>query len=131
MLSKEPMQVEILLPSEKFFSCQASKIYAVADNGSFGLLPNHSDLVASLVPSVLIITDHQGQDLYFGIDQGLLIKNNKKVEIAVRRALQGKDLNSLAIEIEDYFSSLDDAEKQARTAISKLEAGIVRQLNKL
>lgn len=131
MLSQEPMQVDILLPAERFFSCQASKVYAVADNGAFGLLPNHSDLVASLVPSVLVITDTQGQDLYFGIDQGLLIKNNKKIEIAVRRALQGKDLATLATEIESYFSSLDDTEKQARTAISKLEAGIVRQLNKL
>lgn len=127
----QPMQVEILLPAEKFFSCQASKVYAVADNGAFGLLPNHSDLVASLVSSVLVITDTNNQELYFGIDQGLLIKNNKKVEIAVRRALQGKDLASLAAEIDEYFSALDDAEKQARTAISKLEAGIVRQLNKL
>ena len=125
------MQVEILLPAEKFFSCQASKVYAVADNGAFGLLPNHSDLVASLVSSVLVITDTNNQELYFGIEQGLLIKNNKKVEIAVRRALQGKDLASLAAEIDEYFSALDDAEKQARTAIYKLEAGIVRQLNKL
>lgn len=125
------MQISIRLPDKLFYQGQAQKLYAQAENGAFGLLPKHMDFVTSLVPSVLIITAEQGEELFFGIDQGLLIKHGKEVEVAVRRAILGQDLISLAQQVQQSFMQEDEEEREARTALAKLELGMVKQLNEL
>ena len=51
------MQVQLRLPTRTLFSGPARHVFAVALDGAFGLLPRHADHVASLQPSVLIVTD--------------------------------------------------------------------------
>lgn len=125
------MHVNLRLPTRLLFSCEASKVFAEAENGACALLPNHTDFVTALSPSVLIITDAQGQEQYFGIDQGILVKQGHQVDIAVRRGVQGEDLASLNDTIQTTFLEVDEDERVARTALSKLEAGIVRRFSDL
>lgn len=125
------MKVNIRLPTRLLFTGEATRIYAVAENGAFGVLPNHTDFVTSLVPSVLILTTVTGEELYFGIDQGLFVKQGHTAEIAVRRGLQGDDLATLSDSIEATFTEVDEEERAARSALSRLEAGIVRRFGDL
>ena len=125
------MQVNLRLPTRLMYSGAAKKVFAEAENGAFAMLPNHTDFVTALAASVLVVTDAQGLELFFGIDEGLLIKNGHQVDIAVRRALQGEDLISLNQSIQANFVEVDEEERVARSALSKLEAGIVRRFSDL
>lgn len=125
------MQVNLRLPTRLLFSCEAKKVFAEAENGAFALLPKHTDFVTALLPSVLVITDAAGVEQYFGIDQGVLVKHGYNVDIAVRRGVQGEDLASLNETIQATFIEVDEDERVARTALSKLEAGIVRRFSDL
>lgn len=125
------MQVNVRLPTRLLFSCEAEKVFAEAENGAFAMLPKHTDFVTALVPSVLVITDATGVERYFGIDQGVLVKHGYHVDIAVRRGVQGDDLASLNETIQASFVEVDEDERVARTALSKLEAGIVRRFSDL
>lgn len=125
------MQVNLRLPTRLLFSCEAGKVFAEAENGAFALLPKHTDFVTALLPSVLVITDAAGEEQYFGIDQGVLVKHGFEVDIAVRRGVQGDDLASLNETIQATFIEVDEDERVARTALSKLEAGIVRRFSDL
>ncbi len=125
------MQVHVRLPTRLLFSGTALKVFAEAENGSFAMLPKHTDFVTSLLPSVLVVTDASGTELFFGLDQGVLVKSGYQVDIAVRRAVQGDDLNSLNQVIQTTFLEVDEEERVARTALSKLEAGIVRRFSDL
>lgn len=125
------LQVLIQLPNAVLYSGEASKLYAESDSGAFGLWPNHADLVCSLTPSVLIITDLQQQERYFGLDQGLLVKHGNQVQIAVRRGLQGNNLAELATQVQQAFVQADEDERVARSALAKLELGMVKQLHEL
>lgn len=125
------MQVHLRLPTRLLFSGAASHLYAVGEQGAFGILPKHTDFVSTLVPSVLILTTAAGGELFFGIDQGLLVKRDEQIEIAVQGGLQGDDLASLAQLIEQRFTVVDEEERVARTALSRLEAGIVRRFSDL
>ncbi|MDY7218622.1 ATPase [Denitrificimonas sp. JX-1] len=127
----QPVRVNVRLPTLLLWSGSASKVFAEAENGAFTLLPKHTDFVTALVPSVLVITDEQGQEQYFGIDQGVLVKQGYDVDIAVRRGVQGSDLATLHETIEHTFTEVDEDERVARTALSKLEAGIVRRFSDL
>ena len=125
------MQVELRLPTRSLFSGSASKVYAVAENGSFTLLPNHTDFVTAIVPSVLIVTDEQQQELFFAVDEGILIKKGHQVELVTRRGLQGESLTALNELVATTFMAIDEEERVARSALSRLEANIVRRFGDL
>lgn len=125
------MQVNIRLPQSLLFSGEILKLSATAENGSFGIWPNHADFVTALVPSVLVLIDHANRELFFGMDEGLLVKVGHQVDIAVSRAIQSDDLESLHALLAASFHRIDEQERSARTAISKLELSMVRQMSEL
>ena len=127
----DTMQVTLRLPTRTLFEGSAERLFAVAEDGAFGMLPNHTDFVTALVPSVLILTTAEGGELFFGIDEGVLMKNGHRVDIAIRRGVQGEDLDSLDDTVQRTFVEVDEEERVARTALSRLEAGIVRRFSDL
>jgi len=125
------MQVYVRLPSRVLFEGPALRLRAEAANGSFGILPNHVDFVTALVPSVLLITQADGHERIFGIDEGLLVKKGHKVELAVRRGVESDDLDTLHETVGGSFASLEDEERVARAALSRLEADMVHRFASL
>ena len=125
------MNVSVQLPDRLLFEGKAVALTAVAPNGSFGLLPNHIDFVTALVPSVLLLRGSDGGEQIFGIDEGLLVKKGQDVRIAVLRGVRGDDLDSLKDTVEARFVQMDEEERQARAALSRLEADMVRRFAEL
>ena len=125
------MQVTLRLPTQTLFQGAATRVFAVAEDGAFGMLPNHVDFVTALVPSVLILTDAEGAELFFGIDEGVLVKRGHAVDVAIRRGVQGQDLETLNDTLQSSFVDMDEEERVARSALSRLEAGIVRRFGDL
>jgi F-type H+-transporting ATPase subunit epsilon len=125
------MTVTLRLPTRTLFEGGAQRLFATAVNGAFGMLPNHTDFVTALVPSVLILTDETGEELFFGIDEGLLVKTGHKVDIAIRRGVKGDSLDTLNDTIQTAFVEVDEEERVARSALSRLEANIVRRFGDL
>ena len=125
------MQVNIRLPQNLLFSGDAIKLTASAEYGSIGIWPNHADFVTALVPSVVVLIDQDNNELFFGVDEGLLVKKGHQVDLAVRRAIQSDDLATLRQSLADSFFEVDEQERSARTALAKLELGMVRQMSEL
>lgn len=120
------MQLKVLLPTGVFLVDRASKVIAEAGNGSFCLLPNHIDFVATLVPGILSFEAVAGGEVFLAIDRGVLVKCGKEVLVATRQAIWGEDLESLLQAVEENFQTLDEREKRSRSALAKLEACFVR-----
>lgn len=125
------MTVSVRLPTRTLFEGSVRKLFATAQNGAFGMLPRHTDFVTTLVPSVLIVTDEDDRELFFGIDEGILTKTGHRVDISVRRGVRGDDLESLNDTVQASFVEVDEEERVARSALSRLEAGIVRRFGDL
>jgi F-type H+-transporting ATPase subunit epsilon len=125
------MRVSLRVPTRLLHEGDALRLVATAENGTFGLLPNHADHVTSLAPSVLVLTDDEGKEHFFGIDHGLLVKRGHQVDIAVQRAVRGESLETLAATIDTLFTQIDEEERLARTAMSRLEIGMVRHFSEL
>ena len=125
------MQVTLHLPTHTLFAGRATQLFAVAQNGSFGILPNHIDFVTALVPSVLTLQTPEGEERVFGIDEGLFVKKGHIVDIAVRRGVMGDDLDTLRKTVRETFVDMDEKERMARSALSRLEANMVRSFAEL
>ena len=123
------MNLRILLPFG-IFAEKANVLRVVADttDGSYGLLPNRLDCVAALVPGILTYEATNGGTIYVGIDQGVLVKAGAQVTVSVRRAIGGSDLGELKNAVERDFLKLDEQEREVRTAIAKMESGLMGRL---
>lgn len=125
------MQVHLRLPARTLFEGPATRLNAVAVDGGFGILPNHVDFVTVLVPSILLLTTLEGGERIFGVDEGLLVKKGHQVDIAVRRGVESADLDSLRATVHDTFHQMEEEERIARAALSRLEADMVRRFASL
>jgi F-type H+-transporting ATPase subunit epsilon len=125
------MSVTLRLPTRTLFEGRAERITAVAPNGAFGILPNHIDFVTALVPSVLTLRQSNRSEEIFGLDEGLLVKKGDKVVVVALRGVRGDDLSTLENTVEASFIQMDEEERQARSALSRLEADMVRRFAEL
>jgi F-type H+-transporting ATPase subunit epsilon len=125
------MNLKVLLPTEILVDTAVTKVVAEAENGSFCLLPRHIDMVAALVPGLLSYTTVAGQEVFLGLDEGILVKCGAEVLVSTRNAVQRPDLGTLERAIEEQFRALDEHAKMARTAMARLEADLVRRFMEL
>ncbi|WP_299872886.1 F0F1 ATP synthase subunit epsilon [uncultured Cocleimonas sp.] len=125
------MTLKLLLPTKVLLDVPVTKVIAEAQNGSFCLLPKHIDFVAALVPGILTFTQADGQEQYVAVDIGTLIKHGRNVLVSVVNAVRGDDLNKLHELVKEHFIHLDEQQRMTRSALARLEAGVMRNLIQL
>jgi len=121
------MKLKVLLPAEVLIEEDVTKVIAEAHNGFFCLLPRHVDFVAALVPGILSYETGSGHEVFLAVDEGILIKCGQEVLVSTRNAVRGPDLGQLKHTVVEKFEALDQREKTARSAMTKIEAGFVRR----
>jgi len=120
------MRLKVLIPTDVVFDKPVTRIVAEAENGWFCLEPRHVDFVTALKPGVLFFFDEEDREAYVAVDEGTLVKCGAAVLVSTGRAVCGNDLAALEKTVSDEFRSVDDAERVARSALARLEAGVVR-----
>ncbi len=126
------MKLEVLLPWRVFIEpIEVLRIVAETDEGSFGLLPHRLDCVAALVPGILTYETESDGEVFVAVDEGLLVKIGAQVQVSVRRAMAGTNLESLRQKVEQNFLVRDEDEQRLRSVMAGLESGFMRQLAKV
>ena len=123
------MRLKIALPTRLLYEGEVRKISAEATNGSFTLLPRHIDFVTVLVPGILFFdtAGEEAEEVFFAVNEGILVKFGPNVLISTRNAVRGADLASLNRTVRAHFETLDEQERRARSALVRLEADFVRR----
>lgn len=120
------MKLRILIPVKVLLEETVTKITAEAENGAFGVLPNHADFVTALTSGLLLFDRENGEEGVVAVAPGILIKQGDEVRVSTQRAVVGQDLETLGETVVSEFEQLDDRERQARSALARLEAGFLR-----
>jgi F-type H+-transporting ATPase subunit epsilon len=122
----EVLRLKVILPTETLVDEPASKVIAEAQDGAFCLLPRHVDFAAALVPGILIFVNADGAERLLAVDEGTLVKAGDEVRVSIFNAVAGADLGQLRQTVDETFLSLDKHEREARSALARLEAGTLR-----
>ncbi|WP_404309522.1 F0F1 ATP synthase subunit epsilon [Neorhodopirellula lusitana] len=122
------MNLKLLLPF-RIFDQKAGVLRIVAESreGSFGLLPNRLDCVASLVPGVLVYETDADGEVFVAVDEGVLVKTGYDVLISVRQAIGGTDLALLRHSVEQEFLTLNESERNVRSVMARMESGFIQR----
>jgi F-type H+-transporting ATPase subunit epsilon len=120
------MNLKILLPFEVFADkTDVLRVVAEGYEGSFGLLPHRLDCVAALAPGILTYETQQDGTVYLAVDEGVLVKAGADVLVSTRHAIGGTDLGQLHDAVKRQFLTLDQSERDVRTALAKMEGGLI------
>lgn len=123
------MNLKVLLPFEVFAEkTGVLRVVADTNQGSFGLLPNRLDCVASLSPGILVYETAAEGEAYIAVDEGVLVKTGLDVFISVRNAIRGTDLRQLHAAVDREFLSLSQRERNVRSVMAKMESGLIHRL---
>lgn len=107
------------------------RIVAEGPDGRFGMWPGHTDFISALVPGILLYETEEGAERFVAVNSGTLVKCGDKVRVAVRGAVEGDDLGALRRRVEAEFRKHDEEERDARAALARLEASMVRRFRDL
>lgn len=122
------MNLKILLPFEVFADkTEVVRIVAETHEGSFGILPQRLDCVASLSPGILTYETPAEGEVFAAVDEGLLVKCGPNVLVTVRQAIGGADLGQLRAAVEAEFLTLDEQEQNIRSVVARMETGFMRR----
>lgn len=125
------MQLRIVTPIRVALDMPVAKLTAEAPNGAFGLLPRHVDFVSQLVTGILAYTPEGGPERFAALNGGTLVKCGDAVTVSTRNAILGDDLNTLQQKVREEFREITEHEREARAALARLEAGMVRRFIEL
>jgi F-type H+-transporting ATPase subunit epsilon len=125
------MLLKILLPAEIMLEQEVKKIVAEAENGSFCLMPNHIDFVATLAPGIFTYETIGGIQELLAMDVGTLVKKGNDVSVSTRNAVRAPDLGKLKQVVVEQYEILDEREKMVRSTSAKLEASLIRRFMEL
>ncbi len=125
------MRLEVITPERVCLDRRVARIVAEAPDGHFGMLPNHGDFVTELVPGILVYEREDGTERFVALNSGTLVKCGAHVRVAVRGAIEGSDLSWLRERVETEFRRQDEAERDARAALARLEANMFRRFRDL
>ena len=125
------MLLKILLPAEIMMEREVKKIVAEAENGSFCLMPNHIDFVATLAPGIFSFVPTEGGQELLAMDVGTLVKKGSDVLVSTRNAVKAAELGKLKQVVVEQYDALDEREKLVRSAAAKLEASLIRRFIEL
>jgi F-type H+-transporting ATPase subunit epsilon len=126
------MQLEILLPYGSFaLVSDVTRVVAMTQAGSFGLLPHRLDCAAVLSPGLLTYSTHAAGDVHIAVDSGVLVKTGTVIVVCVRRAISGSSLGALREAVEQEFLDLSEREKSIRGTLAQLESGLIRRFIEL
>jgi len=123
----DAMHLHVFSPAETVFDGEVTALTAQGHDGQFGILPRHVDYTAPLVPGILAFANADETEGFIAVDSGVLLKIEAKVRVATRRAVRGDDLAVLRETVRREFLALSEHEREARNAVARLEAGIIRR----
>ncbi len=124
------MKLRVVEPERIVVNEEVDSIVAEGLAGSFGLMPRHIDLVAPLVPGLLVYRV-DGRERFLGVDEGVLVKRGDEVFVSSRNVIEGTDLGTVRRAVASELRELDEAELKARAALARMEADFVRRFMEL
>lgn len=124
------MRLQLMLPTMVLVDKAVDKVLIEAENGSHCLLPRHVDFVSSLAAGILSYWSG-GEEHFVAVDEGTLVKVGPVVRVSTRHAVAHRSLEALKSTIATEFHAQDEHERQARSALARLEAAALQRFLEL
>lgn len=87
------MIVDIVSPSGRVFSGEATRIKAPGVEGSFEVLKNHAPMIAAIEIGSIVVTDNEGKAITFATSGGFVEVQNNTVSVVAETVELADDID--------------------------------------
>lgn len=123
------MNLKVLLPFKIFTEeKQVTRIVVETVDGSLGILPQRLDCALALKAGILTFETEADGEIFFAVDEGVLVKTGAQVLVSVRNAFGGGDLEGMRAAVEEEFATSHTRDEEVRAVMAKLESGFIRRM---
>lgn len=118
------MRLRVCTPTAIPIDVEVAKVVVESTAGSFCMLPRHVDVVAVLASGLLsYVVD--GVEAFVAVDGGTLVKAGDQVRVSTPRAMASPRLELVAAAVHEEFRVRSDREREARSALARMEADVL------
>lgn len=118
------MRLRVCTPTAIPIDVEVDKVVAESTAGSFCMLPRHADVVAVLASGLLSYVADDAET-FVAVDGGTLVKIGDEVRVSTPRAMAGPRLERVAAAVREEFRVRSDREREARSALGRMEADVL------
>ncbi len=110
----------------------ARHVRAEDATGAFGIRPGHADFVTTLPVSVVTWRNGQDHEHFVVVGGGVfMVEDGRHVQIVTRRAVTDDEIDRLGDRALADFRETMEAETESRTAVNRLHAVTMRQIQRV
>lgn len=91
------LHLKIVTPEKQIFDEEVFQVNVSTAEGQLGILPNHANLMAKLIPGELVIKGN-GKEESLAIGGGFLQVSNNTLTVMTDLAVEEKDIDGKAVE---------------------------------
>lgn len=125
------MMLLLSVPTGILLDARVTRVSGESDRGSFTLLPRHADGAMLLRPGLLSYVGEDGVEVFVAVDEGILVKADRHVRVATRRAVATGDLENARYALARHLHERSEHERKSRSVLMALEADVLRRLGEL
>ena len=133
------MRLNIVSAEKEIFSNLAEMVIVPGEQGDMGILPQHSQLLSTLKPGEVIVTEQGGEKESIFISGGILEVQPHVVTILSDTALRASDLDAAAAQqakeraedlLGDQKSKIDFAKAEVQLAEAIVQLRMIEKMRK-
>ncbi len=133
------MRLNIVSAEKEIFSSLAEMVVVPGAQGDMGIMPQHSQLLSTLKPGEVIITEQGGEKESIYVSGGIVEVQPHVVTILSDTALRASDIDEAAAQnakeraediLGDQKSKIDFAKAEAQLAEAVVQLRMIEQMRK-
>ena len=127
----ETLHVKVVTPTGSSLDEKTASFTASSEMGEFCIMPNHRNIMASILPSRMVVEQIGGGTVAYAIDRGFLEAAADHVNVITERCISAEDLDKSEItkeaaSLEEKLTAMDSGAPEAQEIIRALEWAKVR-----
>ncbi|NOY39263.1 MAG: hypothetical protein GXO95_03265 [Nitrospirae bacterium] len=117
----------VITPMSIVLDAEVGFLRAEDSTGSFGILPNHTEFITFLTPSIVIyrIGEKEG---YIAVNGGIFRFSSNVATLSTRTAVSGDSLDTLTSIINERFISLTEREKTLYRSLKQMQQSFLKRI---
>lgn len=120
--------MHVRTPEGLLVSQAVTALQAEDEDGWFGILPGRADLVAALVPGLLVYRDDGGKETFIAHSGGLLSLEGTECRATLRDALVSTELADIATALDAHLTQRRERQAQREDALAELAREALRRV---
>ncbi|MDR2777916.1 MAG: hypothetical protein LBB13_00200 [Rickettsiales bacterium] len=130
MYSKNILNLRIYTPQKLFLEEKIVKMHISETEVNYTILPRHIDYLSSFNRSTVNFEKTNGEKVYLWLNQGILVKCGREIQISVFSAISGgdsePDLRKAMENFQKNFKNLVESGKKFKSTLRNIESRIIK-----